>query len=266
MSNSKNRVGAGVGVLTGLAMGASMAGVAMAAVPDGQFDEGTPEVGAKVATEAVQVQTDLVKAPAIGVFSFTQDYVSPIADIARMQGVSEVACGGTTAVSQVRSADWTISVGGDVANAFSATIGELVDDGQSAPQLMTCSCGGNPAGGRAIVNAQVGGVSVESLLVEAQANRGVNTVTFVAADGTRVSVPLGYALGRHAVLGCEVNGQDIAESVGSANQLWMAKTPANYFVKDVVEVLFTVEDETPAAPVASNPNSPNVGVLEATTF
>ena len=114
------------------------------------------------------------------------------------------------------------------------------------------------------MNAEVGGISIESLLVASQAQKGVNTVTFIADDGTQVSVPLSYAIGRHAVLGCEVNGEDIANSVGSANQLWMAKTPANYFLKNVVEVVFTVEDEVPAAPVAANPASPNVGVLTGT--
>ena len=34
--------------------------------------------------------------------------------------------------------------------------------------------------------------------------------------------------------------------------------------KNVVEVVFTVEEEVPAAPVAANPASPNVGVLTGT--
>lgn len=263
MNKSDKRVTATVGVLTTLAMGASMAAVPVAAMANDQVEDVTPETAAPEAGSTCLVQSDFVKTAAIGEFSFDQTYVSPIADVARLQGVSKVACGGAEASSQVRSADWQITVRGDVANPFCSTVGELVDD-EATPQLMTCSCGGNPAGGRAIANAEVGGITVESLLVASQAQRDVNTVTFIAADGTEVSVPLGYAIARHAVLGCEVNGQDIAESVGSANQLWMAKTPANYFVKNVVEVVFTAEDEVPAAPAAANPASPNAGVLNGT--
>lgn len=263
MSKNDKRVTATVGVLTTLAMGASMVAVPVAAMAGDQAEDGASQTPAPEVSSTSHVQSGLVKAAAIGEFSFDQTYVSPIADVAKLQGVSKVACGGAEASSQVRSADWQITVRGDVDNAFCSTIGDLVDDA-STPQLMTCSCGGNPAGGRAIVNAEVGGITVESLLAASQAHRDVNTVTFVAADGARVSVPLGYAVARHAVLGCEVNGQDIAKSVGSANQLWMAKTPANYFVKDVVEVIFTAEDEVPAAPSANNPASPNAGVLSGT--
>lgn len=263
MSKNCKRINATVGVLTTLAMGASMMAGPMAALASGQADQGAEPQSAPEAKGSATVHSGLVKTAAIGTFSFDQTYVSPTADVARLQGVAQVACGGANASSQVRSADWQLTVSGDVDNAFCATIGELVED-ESTPQLMTCSCGGNPAGGRAIVNAEVGGVSIESLLVASQAQKGVNTVTFIADDGTQVSVPLSYAIGRHAVLGCEVNGEDIANSVGSANQLWMAKTPANYFLKNVVEVVFTVEDEVPVAPVAANPASPNVGVLTGT--
>ena len=45
----------------------------------------------------------------------------------------------------------------------------------------------------------------------------------------------------------------------------MTRTPANYFVRDVVEVRVTREEEPPANPGEdmTYPNSPNVGVLAA---
>ena len=54
-------------------------------------------------------------------------------------------------------------------------------------------------------------------------------------------------------------------SVGGNNQLWMTATPANYFVRDIVEVRITKEDVAPANPGedAEHPNSPNVGMLSA---
>ena len=52
-------------------------------------------------------------------------------------------------------------------------------------------------------------------------------------------------------------------SVGGSNQLWMTRTPANYFVRDVVEIVVSAEDEAPAVPGEGDehPNSPNAGVL-----
>lgn len=78
--------------------------------------------------------------------------------------------------------------------------------------------------------------------------------------------PLGYVVGRHAVLSYEINDEDLSASVGGSNQLWMTKTPANYFVRDVVEIVVSTEDVAPATPGAADehPNSPNAGVLAGT--
>ena len=85
----------------------------------------------------------------------------------------------------------------------------------------------------------------------------------MAADGTETMLPLGYVIGRHAVISYEINEEDLSASVGGNNQLWMTRTPANYFVRDVVEIVVSAEDEAPAAPgeADEHPNSPNAGVL-----
>ena len=59
---------------------------------------------------------------------------------------------------------------------------------------------------------------------------------------------------------------DRESHVGGSNQLWMTKTPANYFVRDVVEIVVSTEDVAPATPGAADehPNSPNAGVLAGT--
>ena len=84
------------------------------------------------------------------------------------------------------------------------------------------------------------GIPVEHLLAKAGAAPGANAVTFVSADGTQQTFPLGYVVGRHAVLSYEINDEDLSASVGGSNQLWMTKTPANYFVRDVVEIVVSV--------------------------
>ena len=70
-------------------------------------------------------------------------------------------------------------------------------------------------------------------------------------------------IGRHAVISYEINEEDLSASVGGNNQLWMTRTPANYFVRDVVEIVVSAEDEAPAAPgeADEHPTSPNAGVL-----
>ena len=65
------------------------------------------------------------------------------------------------------------------------------------------------------------------------------------------------------MLSYEINDEDLSASVGGNNQLWMMKTPANYFVRDVVQVVVSTEAVAPEAPGATDehPNSPNAGVL-----
>ncbi|MFR5091265.1 MAG: hypothetical protein ACLTDR_03890 [Adlercreutzia equolifaciens] len=70
----------------------------------------------------------------------------------------------------------------------------------------------------------------------------------MSADGTETMLPLGYVIGRHGVLSYEINEEALTASVGGSNQLWMTRTPANYFVRDVVEIVVSAEDEAPAVP------------------
>lgn len=270
MKTTKQRTGRTLATLAGLGMAASMATASLGAVaaeaPDTAGANGPGMPDAQERAGQTQVANRLVEVPATGTFAYDQRTITPNEDIRKIQGSSAVLCGAREASSYADPLAWEISVSGDVESAFSASVEDLVGE-ESVNQLMTCSCGGNPANGRAIVTAGVKGIPVEYLLARAGAAPTANTVTFVGADGTRVAMPLGYAIGRHAVLSCEINGEDLAQSVGGANQLWMAKTPGNYFVRDVVEIIVTTEDEAdvPAAPGAEDeyPNSPNVGVLAA---
>lgn len=269
MKTSEKFAPGAVSTLAGLTMAASMVAVPLAAVADEAPDQGTPAGSGDAATVPAagkNVQSGIVKTAAVGTFAYDQTTVSPIADIAKMQGASSTLCGAKDVASTMdaTSLSWTITVSGDVENEFCATVDELVGE-DSVNQLMTCSCGGNPAGGRAIVTADVKGIPVEYLLARAGAAADANTVTFVAADGTEVAMPIGYVIGRHGVLSCELNSESIAEALGSGNQLWLAKTPANYFVRDVVEIVVSTEapEDVPATPGegAEHPNSPNAGIL-----
>lgn len=263
MGDLKSKGRAAAGALASVTMIASMSAVpALAAQPDEAAGASDVAAAREVAGENVAAST-MVKVRAEGTFSYDQDAVTPNETIRTLfQKTVHVICGAAIPVATENPLGWQIAVSGAVDDAYTASVGELADD-DTVQQKMTCTCGGNPAGGRAIVTADVKGVPVEAMLARAGVQAGANAVTFISADGTETMLPLGYVIGRHGVLSYEINEEELTASVGGNNQLWMTRTPANYFVRDVVEIVVSVEDEAPAAPgeADEHPNSPNAGVL-----
>lgn len=256
MKDYKKNLVAG-GMAASLAL--SAAGVALADVPQ------TVETAdnAVLSTIGSMTRSLLVKADAAeGTFAFDQATVTPNTTIAStFRPATVTLCSATTDFAEINPLEWKLSVTGDVDNAFTATVDELAGE-DSVQQTMTCTCGGNPADGRAIITADVKGIPVTYLFDRAQAKAGVNTVTFVSSDGTEVAMPLSYVVAHHGVISYEVNGEDLSASVGGNNQLWLAGTSANYFVRDIVEVRVSEEAEVPPTPGdgMEYPNSPNVGI------
>ena len=229
----------------------------------GDSPTGAAPVGAR--SETVLTTTAPTPMPVYGEFSYDQQTLTPNSVIrSTFRGATATLCGATTDLVVDNPLGWKISVTGDVEQAFSLPVDELAS-GDSVRQVMTCTCGGNPADGRASITAEVKGIPVPYLLERAETLPGANTLTFVSSDGTEVSMPLGYVVGRHAVISYQVNGEDLSASVGGNNQLWMTRTPANYFVRDVVEIRVSTEAQPPANPGEGMeyPNSPNVGILAA---
>lgn len=205
----------------------------------------------------------------LGTFAFTQDAVNSVDEIAqRLATAPDYLCGhgvdGLEA-ADVAAEDWTIEVGGDVNRPYMTTVAELQDDPSAQTVLMGCSCAGNPADGRATVNAEVTGVSVKALIQKAGRTLDANTVVFTSADGYEVALPLDYVVNRYCPIVFDVNGSPIAESVGGANQLWLGSTSARYFARNIVAITVEARDEVPAAPDADAAegdfaNLPNIGV------
>ncbi|MEG0303350.1 MAG: molybdopterin-dependent oxidoreductase [Gordonibacter sp.] len=251
--------------VAGLTMMASMAAAPALANPAPSDKAEASGTEAKAQSTTVQ-NTQVKVAEVAGEFSFDQGNLTPNEVIKNFfQRATQALCGATTNLEVDNPLEWKLSVAGDVDQEFTASVGELASE-ESVNKVMGCTCGGNPAGGRATITADVKGIPVDHLLNRAGMASGANTITFVSADGTSVAFPLGYVIGRHAVLSYEINDEDLSASVGGNNQLWMTKTPANYFVRDVVRIVVSTEDEVPAAPGANDehPNSPNAGVLAAT--
>ena len=230
-TKKKTRHGrATLSALAGITMVASMA-AAPALASEPVADEAKAagnEAQAKITTvEGAQVKPAQVE----GAFAFDQATLTSNEEIkAFFQRATRALCGATAPLVADNPLGWKLAVSGDVEAAFTA---------------------------------DVTGIPVEHLLARAGAAPGANAVTFVSADGTRQAFPLGYVVGRHAVLSYEINDEDLSASVGGNNQLWMMKTPANYFVRDVVEIVVATEEVAPPVPGEGDehPNSPNAGVL-----
>ena len=261
---------AAVGLLVpGLALAAT-AGVALAdapATPD------APDAGAQwttVQASGVTQGTVVTEQQVRGTFAFDQTSVTPTWKIAQVfQKASAALCDGATEMTVKAPGDWTIAVGGDVANPYAATLDQIADNDGKQTVLMGCACAGNPADGRAAFNAQVTGVPLAQIIERAQPRAGVNTVTLVSEDGYRMSMPLDYVMARRALIASAINGEGLDASVGGTNQLWIAATAAKFFSRNIVAIELTCEDCLPAAPGTEDApatqyvNMPNVSVTGA---
>ena len=134
------------GVMSAVALISGGAGVAQAATI-----EPAAAAPASVTTLAAADVAD-TEAPARaveGTFSYTQDAVSSNAEI------SGVFCKAAKAAA--------VTVAGPNAS-FTATVDELAGEEEATSYVMACSCATNVAGGGAIANAEVEGVSLETLV------------------------------------------------------------------------------------------------------
>ena len=278
MTPKKNASGIELGAVSAVALGMSVAGIVGAAGLAGTALAAQGE-SAQVAAQQAEVRQEASRqvrlASVQGTFAFTQDEVTPTAQIARaLGGADKVLCGATqealpsTAQVVDDAADWQITVDGDgVQAACAVTLGELAQKG-SQFTIMGCSCLGNPADGRATVNAAVTGVSVLDLLEAAGGVSGdANAITFVSSDGYEVTLPLFYVLQRASMIVYQINGEPLSASVGGTNQLWLGSTSARYFASDVVEIRVTCEEEAPAVPGTPDSgdhaaNLPNASVTQ----
>ena len=148
-----------------------------------------------------------------GEFSWDQATVTPNWRIASLfRNAVANLCGSVADFSADNPLGWKLRVTGDVRNEFTATVDDMASE-ESVEDLMSCTCGSNPADGAAIVTADVKGIPVTYLLERADANDGANTITFVSSDGFEQAMPLGYVIGRHGVISYEINGEDLSASV-----------------------------------------------------
>lgn len=97
-----------------------------------------------------------------------------------------------------------------------------------------------------------------------------NTVTFTCADGREERFSLQMPVERGAVIADAIDGAPMAAVMSSSNQLWIPGLPAKYFLRDIVNIEFTCEDEPPVLPAFEDDghdyaNRPNVSATCAAT-
>lgn len=112
----------------------------------------------------------IVKAANVqGTFTFDQTVLSSTADISNVfSKAAAVLCTSMPEYGEARGEE-PINVGGDVGQAYSATLSELADEEGTDAYDMACSCASNVPGGGAIANAEVEGVALASIADKAQA-------------------------------------------------------------------------------------------------
>lgn len=171
-----------------------------------------------------------------GTFAFSQDIVTPADEVFNIFGTAVTGiCAKPVFELETNKAEFYVNVGGQIKHAYTVNLKEMKDQESSA--MMLCSC----ATGAATVNADVVGIKLDSILSLAELEDGVNTVNVIGSDGYQMALPLNYALEKQAMLVYRVNNQDVP----SGTQLWVPGTVAKYFIRDVVDIELTAEDEVP---------------------
>ena len=113
---------------------------------------------------------DVVKTANVqGAFEFDQTVLSTTADISQVFAKAAATLCSSMPVYADMRAEEAITVSGDVDREYSATLSEMAEEEGTEAYDMACSCASNVPGGGAIANAEVEGVSLESIADLAQA-------------------------------------------------------------------------------------------------
>ena len=171
-----------------------------------------------------------------GHFAFSQDVITPAEDMFNLFGtVISGMCAKPAFTTENSEEIHYINVGGHVKKSYTVKLNDMLDKRQS--KMMLCSCATGPAS----ANVEVTGVPLKDILEIAETLDGANTVVVKGADGYGNAIPLSYALEREAMVVYKVNGQKLP----SGTQLWMPRTVAKYFTRDVVDIELKHLDELP---------------------
>lgn len=167
------------GVMSAVALISGGAGVAQAATIE---PAAAAPAAATTLAAADAADTEAPARAVEGTFSYTQDAVSSNAEIGGVfckAAATLCASLPTYGCEAVKAA--AVTVAGPNAS-FTATVDELAGEEEATSYVMACSCATNVAGGGAIANAAVEGVSLETLVQMACASAVIARIQAIARD------------------------------------------------------------------------------------
>ncbi len=188
-----------------------------------------------------------------GQFTYDQTILSPSDQVFSLFGTAATAaCAAPSFTFETMSGDdaaeYYINVGGRLEKAMKLSLDDL--KGQGITDTLKCSCAMSPS----IVNAEVTGVALSSILQMADLERDVHSVVVTGSDGYGVRLSLEQA--DKAMLVYHIGGEGLKPANGGPVQLWMPGAAANYFTRQVTDIEFLADTDpseaaAPAAPAAS---------------
>lgn len=190
-----------------------------------------------------------------GVFSYTQDVMSPASDIFNLFGTAATGvCAKPNFAFATAQSDeeYFINIGGSIKKDQTISLAQLKREG-GTNRTMVCSC----ATSASVAQASITGARVADLLKLAEVEEEANTISFISADGYKSSLPLKYVLEKDALLVYDVCGEGNPTGV----QVWMPSTVARYFTRQVAEIELSCEENVPAVSTADADYRAKVSIL-----
>lgn len=173
-----------------------------------------------------------------GNFAFNQDEITPADDVFNLFGTVMTGLCAKPAFALEGPSTHYVNVGGSIKKAYTADLQKMQEEDHVDEKLLVCGC----ASSAAVAQARVKGVPIADILALADGLDHVNTITVRGADGYGLPLPLSYVLAKEAMIVYQINGQDVP----SGTQLWIPETVAKYFIRSVVEIELTQEEDIPA--------------------
>lgn len=148
-----------------------------------------------------------------------------------------------TAIDPSVYENWTIEIKGEVANPFTMTLPELVEQFGTTTAVMKVHCNVNGTGQGSIYQAEVEGIPLKDVIAYAQPDEGVNGYIPKGYDGFGNLMPIEY-LDQDALLVLKVNGETLRPSQGYPVAVWVGGgAAAAEFPKYVTNISVVTEDD-----------------------
>lgn len=137
--------------------------------------------------------------------------------------------------------NWEISVTGEVANPFTITLGELMEQCPSETKVVTNHCVMNPIGGPYISNIEMTGFPISWLLEKAGASEDATAFYSRSTNGWARCTRIADMEKNGSYLAYKFNGEDLTWTQGYPVTTYSPGEAAFAFIRTVCEIEVTTE-------------------------